>query len=228
MKRVLLAAFATVMVAGCGLIRVPVPGEVPFRVGPPTGQTDSVPVQNGGVDRRIGVPVTMDRGAPVVMDRGAPVSLDSLGIGNGRWSLKGSKITTGAASMTKLSGSATSRTLELNGTVKMRFIQNDADAAQGCVGTQTYTIFENEQASATVDADGNISELSGQMSEANLVNLWNAVKVLDAKYKEAQAGTPWKLMVCLNATVKLDGVPVPSGTFTLSGFDFALGLYFKI
>jgi hypothetical protein len=226
MKRTGWILAAMIAVVGCGNIRVPI-GDTNVRVGPPTGQTESVPITDGKVDRVIGSPVPLDRGSPVSLDNS--VSADKLGADRGSWSVKGSKLTLGATNAQGIKTSATD-TLGITASLKLKFYQNDAEAALGCTGAEVYTALESVTASATVDASGNIGELRGDLSQANLNNLVNAVKVIDAKTKASKVAgaVPWKMLTCVSGDVSLNGNPIASGTLLLSGFDFTLGLYYTI
>ncbi len=226
MKRTAWILTAMVAVVGCGAIRVPI-GDTNVRVGPPTGQTESTPIKDGKVDKAIGSPVSLDRGSPVSLDNS--VNADKLGADRGSWSLKGSKLNLGATNAQGIKLSATD-TLGITASLKLKFYQNDAEAVAGCTGAEVYTALENVTASATVDASGNIGNLGGDLSQANLNNLVSAVKVVIAKTRASQvAGTvPWKMLTCINADVTLNNSPIASGTLLLSGFDFTLGLYYTL
>jgi hypothetical protein len=221
---------ALVAVVGCGAIKIGIPGDTNVRVGLPAGQTENAPITNGKVDKVIGSPVPLDRGSPVSLDKTAP--LDKIGADRGSWSVKGSKLNVGATNVQALKPAATN-TLGLTATLKLKFYQNDAEASLGCTGAEVYTALENVTASAEVDATGNVGDLNGTLSQANLNNLVGAVKVIVAKTQASQAeGTPesakWKMLACISADVTLNGSPIANGTLLLSGFDFTLGLYYTL
>jgi hypothetical protein len=219
---------AMIAVVGCGIIKIPLPGETNVRVGLPTGQTESAPITDGKVDRVIGSPVSLDRGSPVSLDGSVPI--DKIGADRGSWSLKGAKLSGTGASVQGLKPSAAGDTFGITASLKLKFYQNDTEAALSCTGNEVYTALENISASATVDASGNIGDLGGTLSQANLNNLINAVKVIDAKTKASKVtgATPWKMLACVSGDVTLKGSPIVSGTLLISGFDFGLGLYYTL
>jgi hypothetical protein len=120
--------------------------------------------------------------------------------------------------------------LGITATLKLKFYQNDAEASLGCTGAEVYTALENVTASAEVDANGNVGDLNGTLSQANLNNLVGAVKVIVAKTQASQVAStvPWKMLTCVSADVTLNGSPIANGTLLLSGFDFTLGLYYTL
>lgn len=225
LKRSVFILAAMVAVVGCGNIRIPV-GETNVRVGLPADQTVNAPITDGKVDRVIGSPVSLDRGSPVSLDG---VSADKIGADHGSWSLKGAKLGGAAASVQGVKSTATSGTLGITATVKLKFFQGST-VPQDCSGTEVYTALENVTATAQVDANGNIGDLGGTLSQANLNNLVGAIKVLVTKTNESKVAgaTPWQMLTCVSGNVNLNGSPIANGTLTISGFDFGLGLYYSL
>jgi hypothetical protein len=218
---------AMIAVVGCGIIKVPLPGETNVRVGPPAGQTESAPIKDGKVDRVIGSPVSLDGRSPAIPDG---VSADKIGADRGTWSAKGASLSGVGTSLQGLKATAAGDTFGLTATVKLKFYQNDAEAAQGCTGAEVYTALEGISATATVDASGNIGDLNGTLSQANLNNIVAVIKVIDAKTKASKVtGTiPWKMLTCVSGDVTLNGAPIASGTLLISGFDLGLSLYYTL
>lgn len=219
---------AMIAVVGCGSIRIPLPGETNVRVGSPVGQTETVPITGGKVDRVIGSPVSLDRGSPVSLDGVTQDQIDKIGADKGSWSLKGAKLTTAAPSVQGLKATAAG-TLDITVTLKLKFYQNDP-APVDCTGTEVYTALDSASASAQVDDAGNIGDLSAPLSQANLTNMTNAIKVIYAKTQASKVAgaTPWKMLACLSGNLNLNGSPIANGSLILSGFDLSLGLYYTL
>jgi hypothetical protein len=219
---------AMIAVVGCGSIKIPV-GETNVRVGGSAGENVTAPITNGSVDRVIGSPVSLDRGSPVSLDGVTADQVNHIGADSGSWSLKGAKLSSTATSVQGVKTTAAG-TLDITVTIKLKFYQNDADASTSCSAGEVYTAVDAASASAQVDAAGNISDLSAPLSQANLNNMTNAIKVIYAKTQASKVAgaTPWKMLACLSGNVNFNGAPVANGSLVVSGFDLGLGLYYSL